>query len=701
MLWRNDRLPLVLMGFLLAGVIFGAPPPGAAQGSDVPDDWSGSSKDDPGTFETLPPERYSHPNPTKEDQVPKPFTGDPQYLDLPDLYIGSGPAGTNYPLWNPIPNASCSGYATNVIPVGIAQVGGGHYLSYGGIPGTRIIPVGVSPDSGCHLYLGDPTTDVHKCEQEINWQAAIDNLGQAGLNKLHLWVSLGSANDSRNTPFLLGMNSSNCAQTSSCCPATMSPCFRLDQENLTFFNTLRLVVNEARKQFMYVEITFFAPFEKDVPASTFANGPWGGQGAWAPDPAQQNTIVGIKFSGPNNAVLDAQSGDNLTMQTQFQYNVIKWTIDELWCFDNVWYEIANEPESGALNPTRVDNWEKSMVTNVVNLDTTTRHQYLMRPHLIGVQVFTQSGAAEFTGPNNPNVSIVNGHYSEVVNGNDDNGAIVVLARADAGAAKVIGFNETKITGIGTSGVGNGFSRRLLNGSTVPSYGVPEPARAEAFEFMLTRGSAMDRYGYLGAGNPGSVGQTASDMASLKAFILSLPIGQLTVPSTNPPSWLPTLNPHPTEVQGTVGWNSARKSRRYWGAIQTPDGTASPNRFFALYLHNSAPRCYESGSPPVTVNYDPSIDPPYGCPQANYLAFKTYDARVWTTVGSQYSDTLTLQLGAAPGNFRLCWIDPATHSVVSQQLFAWNGSPSGMPVTSPAYSYDIILKLNENPSAVCP
>lgn len=647
---------------ILIGLLLGSAVPASPQQTAIPDDWSGSSKEDPGTREVPKPEYPLHP--TKQDQKLKPFTGNPVYLDSPGLYVGAGPRGASYPLWNPIPAAGCSGYTTNVIPVGLARIGNGRYLSYGGDPGTRIIPVGVSPDNGCHLFLGDPTSDVHKCEQEIDWRTAINNLGQAGLNKLRLWVSLGSANDRRNTPFAYDGR------------------FHLDQKNQPFFDTLRSVVNQARQNFMFVEITFFAPFEADVAGNSFTNGPWGGKGVWN-DPNRGGALTPISFSGVNNFVLNAQSGDNLTMQEQFQYNVIKWTIDELWCFDNVWYEIANEPEKANLLPARVVSWEQTRVANVVALDTTQNYPFLLRPHLIAVETLTQVGANEFTGPNDPNVSIVNGHYTDVLNGNDDSGAIVHLARDNAAAAKVLGFNETKITGSGASAVGNGFSRSVTNGSSQPQYGVPEPGRAEAYEFMLTRGSTVDHFGYLSPGNPGSYGPITAQMASLRTFAYSLPLGRL-VASTDPPSWVPGLNAHPDPFNlPLVGWNSTKGSYRYWGAMQTPDGTPS-SRFFALYIHNSAPRCFES--PPSFVNFDPSSK----C-NGNFLAFRAYDARVWTS--SQYQETLTLQLGTA-GTFDLFWMDPATLNVVSQQTCVWDGASCGFPVTSPSYQYDILLKLQE-------
>jgi hypothetical protein len=591
---------------------------------------------------------------------------------LPGLPVS---ANAQYVPWNPIPGGTCSGYSTTVIPVGIAQIGGGRYLSYGGAPGTRIIPIGVSPDNGAALYLNDTSV----ISQTIAWQTVLANLATSGLNRLRVWVAFGSANDSRNTPFTYHTDAMSC-------PTGLNPCFRLDQKNQPFFDRLRSVVNEARSHQMFVEVTFFSPFWGDNAGSTFANGPWGGRGAYF----DGVTIRPIQLTSANNFVLDAQSGDNLTMQTQFQANVIKWTVDELWCFDNIWYEIANEPEAPNLVAARTANWEKSLIANdVVPEDSTANFPFLQRPHLIAVNVFSTGTTADFLGAGNPNVSIVNGHYTEVVNTNNDSGALIYLADGNLGAGKVLGFNETKITTTGVTG--NAYTRSLTNDTTV-QYGGPEAGRSEAWEFMLTRGGTVDHFGYLSGGSPGTVGPIASQMSKLQTFMLSLPIGQLVAspdPASVPaPAWV-SIGHHPDPQHGVFPtWNAARHSYKYWGALQTPDGTASPNRVFVLYLHNSAPRCKESGD---TVNYDPTGQ----CSTHGYIPLNSYDARIWTTTKYQESN-LALNLGATPGTFRVCWYDPAGLTLLSSQTCTWNGTSCSAAVSSPTYPYDILLRIEEKP-----
>ena len=583
-----------------------------------------------------------------------------------------------YVPWSTIPGGTCSGYTSTVIPMGKAQVGGGRYLAYGGVPGTRVIPIGVSPDNGAAIYLSDTTV----ISQSIAWQTVLANLATSGVNKLRVWVAFGSANDSRNTPFSYHTDAVSC-------PTGLVPCFRLDQKNQPFFDRLRGVVNEARNNHMFVEVTFFSPFNGDdagSSATAFANGPWGGKGAYL----SGGVIKPIQFTGSNNFVLDAQTGDNLTMQTQFQANVINWTVGELWCFDNIWYEIANEPEVPNLNAARVANWEKSLIANnVVPQDSTAVYPFLQRPHLIAVNVANTGTTADFLGASNPNVSIVNGHYTEIAKTNNDSGALIHLADDNLTTNKVLGFNETKITN--TAFTGNAYTRSLTNDTTVQFNG-PEAGRSEAWEFMLTRGGTVDHFGYLAGGSPGTVGPIAAQMSSLQNFMLSLPIGQLVAAtdSATGPDWI-TLGRHPDPQNGVIpAWNATKHSYKYWGSLETPSGTASPGRVYVLYLHNSAPRCNST-----TVNYED----PAQCGTTGYLPINSYDARLWPT--SKYQETnVAFHFGAA-GAFRLCWIDPATNTVLLQQTCNWTGTSCGATINSPTYSYDIVLKADENSMLPCP
>ncbi len=332
---------------------------------------------------------------------------------------------------------------------------------------------------------------------------------------------------------------------------------------------------------------------------------------------------------------------------------------------------------------------------MVPQDSTAVYPFLQRPHLIAVNVTNMANATDFLGAGNPNVSIVNGHYTEVTtNTNNNDGALISLADGNLTAGKVLGFNETKITN--TSVTGNAYTRSLTNNTTV-QYGGPEAGRAEAWEFMLTRGGTVDHFGYLSGTSPGTVGPIASQMGKLEAFMLSLPIGKLIAspdPASGPmPAWV-TIGHHPDPQNSVLPtWDSTHHSYKYWGALQTPDGTTSPNRVFVLYRHNSAPRCKESGD---TVNYDPVGN----CTTHGYLPINSYDARIWTATKYQESN-LALHLGTAAGAFRLCWIDPATNTVLSQQTCNWNGTTCDIAVTSPQYSYDIALKIDENSTTPCP
>src|SRR6185295_18617882 len=55
---------------------------------------------------------------------------------------------------------------------------------------------------------------------------------------------------------------------------------------------------------------------------------------------------------------------------QYQKNVIDWTIKWLWCYDNVWWEIANEPERADVDPILAAQWQQQMIAHTQQTEKT-------------------------------------------------------------------------------------------------------------------------------------------------------------------------------------------------------------------------------------------------------------------------------------------------------------------------------------------
>lgn len=713
---------------------------------------------------------------------------DPLLIDEPAQYapedLGREPSDFGYPeefdraaqaaAWTPL---AC---ADNPAPVPDAQrirpvaLGGSaanpndpsrRYLSYTGTP--RIL-VGESADAACHFKV-NAAANAAMCVWD-NYRPFLCGLSDGGcnanndpkpapvpapkLNKIRLWVAIAGETNPDNVPFAResardGLNK----------PYQY---WRLDQPNADYFNRLRSVVSLAKDLGIFVEVTFFAPW---IGKDNFP------QGAWYFNPPASPTalnhhpnskaVVGgaltqVGFTEPPGLapkeasryfVTEAPGGagaPNNQMRI-YQKKIIEWTVKALWCFDNVFWEIANEPEGREVDPTKVADWQKSMIQEVIAKEAPKQPNPLARPHLIAVQPFTTAGFDAMRGYVDPSgkryVSVFNGHYtqvkSEVNNANPQelNLGALQLARNAADLPLALGFNEGKITPLG----GSGGTVKHENSAVALVDRAPEPARAEAWEFALEQGGIHDHWGYKpnpiradGTPEPTYAVQVQTynaaraQMQKLKAFFDGLPLARLYTskgvwitgafvpnstqsgggswsgPETGKPSGMPKY------PEGRKDWERDTSSQRYWASLQTAPSDAS--RMFLLYTHHSTRRC-KSGSFSATACPDstPTTD-------GTFLGFGGYDARVWTVnppTGARYQDKLKINLGPAAGKFKLEWLNPAnlasTQGVPFQTL-VWNPAGTGTcagiadcilcnnaascQITSPNYSYDNLLKLTQ-------
>jgi hypothetical protein len=295
----------------------------------------GGSTTDP----SLPPELWT----LGDDLLP--FDGDPLSLDSEDLYpqelLLTDP---DVPADSSIAAAGCGAITQTITPIKIGKAttalpNAARYFSFR----NKIQAlVGISADNGCHLELA-----ADKCNW-TNHPATIQAAFDAGLNKLRLWVALSGEKNPNNVPFL---------QVGSGAGAYWD----LQQANGQFFQRLRDVVAFAQSKKMIVEVTFFAPFEGDF----FAAGPWGGKGKL---PNSSGVLQPVKFSKAEYFVTYDTRGtpEALTNERMraAQAKVIEWTVKELWCYDNVYWEIANEPEAQTVDPLKVAQWQRDMIALV-------------------------------------------------------------------------------------------------------------------------------------------------------------------------------------------------------------------------------------------------------------------------------------------------------------------------------------------------
>jgi hypothetical protein len=574
-----------------------------------------------------------------------------------------------------VPPASrrCSTFTGSASP--ITHCTDTNYLCYAGV--TRPL-VGVSADAACHI----PLSANDKCNLS-NSQDVLQSTITNGLNKIRLWVAIAG-----NSPVTIQHHEYDH-------PFAYVPSggyWRLDIANETYFSHLQDVIDYCRLDDTTVEVTFFVPWEGD-----YANGPWNGSngrvcidGAGNFQPGDTNctqmghSLVSAGFSSQDQFVRPGSDPINGNRPRQVQLNLIQWTIDRLYCYDNVYWEIANEPESAPVNPKPdpmiVSQWQANMVQQTLNKDNfyvsripgeIARHLIAVNPTTTGFDYVNAIGTLA-------NVAIVNGHYTEIFS-NGNLGALQLMQRsgdAATNAFKVLGFNETKISAI------------LGDSGTLPA-GESDSARAEGWEFMLSHGGIYDHWGY---DYSSTNGQNARiQMMSLKNFLGGLVLRQLTKSAADtlnlsppkPPAWVPSL---PT--WGT--YNSARAARLFWAALN-PTSTATTKQY-VLYLHNSLRRCKNGGT-----------DTSAGCSTSN-LGFEGYNPVICSgKTGScaRYQETLTLSL--PPASYTAEWVKPYNNADWLGSPFTLtvnaNGSCGGNPnppctITSPSYAYDIALKLTK-------
>jgi hypothetical protein len=585
-------------------------------------------------------------------------------------------ASTAFATGVPAAGQRCATFSGTATP--ISHCPATNYLCYAGI--LKFL-VGVSADVGCHIPLSDNLKCNLSNSQDVLLSTMQTSPTGAGLNKTRVWVAIAG-----NSPITTAFHDFD-HPFAYVRPVGVTPGYwRLDIPNTTYFNNLQNVIDFCREGGVnyntIVEVTFFAPWE-----GTFAGGPWDGangkvcvDGLGNFQPADTtctgvgHSLVTAGFSSQDQFVRPGNDPVNGNRPRQVQLNLIKWTIDRLYCYDNIYWEIANEPEAGSVDATTVSQWQANMITQAVNVENTyvganpgvtTRHMIAVNPTKTTIDYVNGAGALA-------NVGIINGHYTELFTTAGDLGAIQLIQRKGntaMGLSKLLGFNETKISAItGTAG-------------TLPAGG-PESARAEGWEFMLSHAAVYDHWGYDYSSANGVA--VRNQMKSLRGFVGGLQLRTLiksaadTTSAPTAPAWVSSL---PT--WGT--YNATRAARLFWTAMEPTVGATIPQ--YVLYLHNSLRRCKAGFSEP-------------GCSgtASQLLPFNSYSPVI---TNNGYSETLSLTLPA--GTYTAQWVKPENNTNLAGSPFNLvinaNGSCTGSPnppckITSPGYSYDIALKLTK-------
>ncbi|MFZ2146203.1 MAG: hypothetical protein WAV28_03200 [Sedimentisphaerales bacterium] len=208
--------------------------------------------------------------------------------------------------------------------------------------------------------------------------------------------------------------------------------FDLTNWDIAYFKRLRDFVTEAGKCGVVVELVLFCPFYEDD--------------MWKLSPMNAANNVNSIGEMERTEVYTLNHPKLLAVQDA----MVRKIVEKLRDFDNVYYEICNEPYFGGVTL----EWQNHIAETIVKAEAD-----LKAKHLIAQNIANKS--KKVVEPN-PHVSIFNFHYAKPPNTVTEN----------YGLNKIIGDDET------------GFS-----GSE------PKPYRLEGWDFIIAGGAVYDNLDY--------------------------------------------------------------------------------------------------------------------------------------------------------------------------------------------------------------
>ena len=246
--------------------------------------------------------------------------------------------------------------------------------------------------------------------------------------------------------------------------------FDLHTWDPAYFNRLKDFVAQAGKHGVVVEMVLFCPYYHDQ--------------QWDLSPIKaSNNIQGVGDL-PRTKALTLDNGPLLAIQDA----MVRKIVTELRDFDNVYYEICNEPYFGGVTIP----WQKHIAETIKSAEAAFPGKHLIAQNI-------SNGSKKIDGPN-PDVSIFNFHYSRPPKS----------VAMNYGLNRVISDDETGFRGTGDSAY-----------------------RREGWDFILAGGAVYDNLDYsFTAGHedgtfkfpptqPGGGGHTLqAQLSILKKFIES-------------------------------------------------------------------------------------------------------------------------------------------------------------------------------------
>ena len=248
--------------------------------------------------------------------------------------------------------------------------------------------------------------------REFDYVAYLDELARHRLNLTRIWV--GPYREVRGD-FSIANNSLAPHPAAFIAPwprgatpgaADGATRFDLSRWNPEYFARLRTFIKAAEKRRIVVEVSLFCPYYEDS--------------MWKVSPFNATNNVNGVGDVPRTEVLTLKHSDLVAVQDA----MVRRIVVELQRFDNIYYEICNEPYFGGVTL----EWQWHVAGVIAEAE-----QSLPARHLISQNV--ANGSVKIDGPD-PRISILNFHYSRPPESVDMNYSL----------DRAIGNNETGFDG---------------------------------------------------------------------------------------------------------------------------------------------------------------------------------------------------------------------------------------------------------------
>lgn len=314
-------------------------------------------------------------------------------------------------------------------------------------PRTSSSPIALHPENPHYfLWRGRPTVLVTSAEHygavlnlDFDYQKYLETLGAEGMNYTRIFSGAyvepqGAFNIARNT-LAPPEGRFICPWARSETPgyANGGAKFDLDRWDPAYFERLKRFVAKASEHGVVVEMTLFCPMYEDK--------------QWNLSPMKaSNNINGVGEVGRNEVYTLDRSGDLLAVQEALTRKIVT----ELNAFDNLFFEICNEPYFGGVTIP----WQHRIADLIVETE-----EALPKKHLVAQNIANKSAKVE--NPH-PAVSIFNFHYATP--------PVAVAENFDL--EKVIGDDETGFRGTGDAAY-----------------------RTEAWDFLIAGGGLFNNLDY--------------------------------------------------------------------------------------------------------------------------------------------------------------------------------------------------------------